>query len=77
MRYFALLSAQGTACSDTTLTEDEYNNPTYRRVVDERARHTTGPDAPIPGTWTDVTDNDAIRAAMEENVSGLAVSDDD
>ena len=61
MRYFAMLSAQGTACAETVLTEDEYADPLRVRTAETRARHTPGPDAPIPGTWTDVTDNDFIK----------------
>ena len=61
MRYFALLTAGGTACAETALTEDEYNDPIKRAAVENRARHTTGHDAPVPGTWTDVTDNEFIN----------------
>lgn len=66
MRYFAMLSAQGTACLETVVTEDEYSDPLRRRSAESRARHTTGPDAPVPGIWQDVSDNDAVIAAMED-----------
>lgn len=57
-RIFALLSTQGTACAETVLHEEEYT-PENRAEV-ERQSCGTGPDAPLPGTWTDVTDNEAI-----------------
>jgi hypothetical protein len=66
-RLFALLSEQGTACAETVLTEDEYNDPERRRAAENRARLTSGDDPPVPGTWTDVTDNDAIRSIFEED----------
>jgi hypothetical protein len=59
-RTFALLSSQGTACSETALTESEYANPSVRAHVE--AEFCSGkPDAPLPDTWTDVTDNEAIH----------------
>jgi hypothetical protein len=61
---YAMVSKQGTACAETTLTEEEYRDPTRRRAAETRARHTAGEDAPIPGSWTDVTDNDACREYM-------------
>lgn len=60
-KLFALLTKQGTACPETVLTEEEHADPIRRAAADKRARHTQGPDAPVPGTWTDVTDNDAIN----------------
>jgi hypothetical protein len=69
MRLYALLTAQGTACAETVLTEDEYNDPARKRAVDSRARHTPiSPDSPIPGSWADVSDNDVCRKIFE-NIS--------
>lgn len=60
VRKFALLSMQGTACSETVLTAREFTDKNKRRV-EEEARHSTytALDRPVPNTWTDVTDNDA------------------
>jgi hypothetical protein len=66
-RYYAMLDAQGTACAETTLTAEEFADPARVRSAESRARHTTGPDAPVPGTWTDVSDNDAVIAYMEDD----------
>lgn len=63
--HFALLSSQGTACLETVLTAEEYAEPMRRRAAENRARHTPGPDAPQPGTWTDVSDNDAIVGDLD------------
>lgn len=53
-RLFALVSSQGTACSETCFCSE--------CGIDEVERGSvfTGRDAPVPGTWTDVTDNDAL-----------------
>lgn len=57
-RRYALLSPQGTACPETVLTEDEYNIP-QNRAHFEKLYCRGGADDPVPGTWTDVTDNEA------------------
>lgn len=63
MRKYALLSSQGTACLETVLNEDEY---CYSNRISTEHKFAIAkpvanlPDAPICGTWTDVTDNDAI-----------------
>lgn len=59
MKYFALLSNQGTACSETTLREDEFT-PDRVNIVESQARANSSPDAPILGTWTEVSQNEAI-----------------
>ena len=64
MRYYALLTTCGTACAETALTESEYNDPALRAAVERQIGSSIGPDAPIPGTWTDVTDNDAINPEL-------------
>lgn len=62
MRKFALLSAQGTACSETVLNELEYTF-SNRIVMEHRYSiphpRIDMPDAPISRTWVDVSDNDA------------------
>ena len=60
MSKYALLSAQGTACAETVLTADEYADPARRAAIENAARSDTSADAPVLGTWTDVTDNDAL-----------------
>jgi hypothetical protein len=57
---YALCSAQGTACSETVLTAAEYADPGTRALTEAtfcRGR----PDDPLPGTWTDVSDNEACQ----------------
>jgi hypothetical protein len=63
-RIIALLSAQGTACLETALSGDD--DTPERRASVELACCTDDTDAPIPGTWTDVSDNEAflILAAL-------------
>jgi hypothetical protein len=58
MKKFALVSAQGTACAETVLLESEYTPEMRARI--EAQIDPANSDAPIPGTWTDVTDNDAF-----------------
>lgn len=60
MKFYALLSAQGTACAETVLREDEYNERN-REAVERAAARMTGDDRPVLGTWTDVSDNEACR----------------
>ena len=62
----ALLSAQGTACPETALVGDE-DTPEERAKVE--AEIVPGPDAPVAGTWTDVSDNEAVRAAVSSGVT--------
>ncbi len=57
-RKFALVSDQGTACAETVLLEEEYTEK-YRQRIEERFCRGR-PDDPIRGTWTDVSDNDAV-----------------
>jgi hypothetical protein len=59
MKLYALVSPQGTACSETVLTEQEYT-PGNRADI-ERQFCDGRPDAPVPGTWQDVSENDYIR----------------
>ena len=57
-RKFAMLSEQGTACSETVLKDNEFTAENRYKIEAEccRGRH----DDPIRGTWTDVSDNDAL-----------------
>ena len=57
----ALLSAKGTGCIETALYGDD-DTPENRAKVE--ATLMQGWDEPVPGTWTDVTDNDGFF--MEE-----------
>jgi hypothetical protein len=59
-KIYALLSAQGTACTETALFEDEYTAEN-RAIVESRfcslrVHH----DPPIAGTWIDVSENEAF-----------------
>ena len=56
-KLYALLSSQGTACSETVLTEAEYNFA-WRDIIEAQYCH-GGPDDPVKGSWTDVTENEA------------------
>lgn len=62
---YALVSEQGTACAETVLIGDECNNPAVRAAI-ERQFCTGKPDAPIAGTWTDVSDNDYLQQMVED-----------
>jgi len=57
MTKYALLSAQGTACTETTLEAKDYSPDSKRRV--EQQFCDGGHDSPVPGTWTDIADNEA------------------
>lgn len=54
----ALVSDQGTACPETVLIDGE-DTPENRQSI-ERQFCTGKRDAPIAGTWVDVSDNTAI-----------------
>lgn len=58
-KIFALLSSQGTACSETVLFAHEYTAENRARI--EADIDPSNHDAPIPGTWVDCTDNDALQ----------------
>lgn len=59
-KVIALLSRQGTACPETALIDDE-DTPVARRQVEATLiPDDPDPDAPVPGTWTDVSDNESI-----------------
>ena len=62
-KIYALLSNQETACAETVLYASEYTATNRARVEAEIQRD---PDAPVPGTWCDVSDNEALR---NENMS--------
>ena len=61
MKLYALLSKQGTACIETTLTEQDYLDLTKRKQVNDMARLDKSFDPPIPDTWTDVSENAACQ----------------
>jgi hypothetical protein len=59
LRRYALLSDQGTACPETVLVGNDYTAKT--RALVEAELCTGKPNAPVAGTWTDVTDNEACQ----------------
>jgi len=63
IRVYALRSAQGTACAETVLREEEFT-PERRAEVEATACRpspwSSADDLPVPGTWMDVSDNDAL-----------------
>lgn len=63
MKRYALLTAQGTACAETVLDEEEYT-PEWRATV-EAACCNGGAADPVAGTWTDVTENEACDPEAE------------
>ncbi len=72
---YALLSNQGTACDETALSADEYTAENRARI--EAAIDPENPDAPVPGTWTDCSGNEALqpdpdRPTYDELLDGLA-----
>lgn len=64
-KLYALVSDQGTACAETLLIGADGTRPAMRAAI-ERAFCTGKPDAPIAGTWTDVSDNDYLQQMVEE-----------
>lgn len=59
-KIYALLTADGTACAETALHESEYTPENRARVeaeINPRERH-----PPVPGTWIDVSENEAFWA---------------
>lgn len=66
MKLYAMLSSQGTACAETVLTAKEYKQVHIRERV-EKYCCTGAPDAPVKGSWTDVSDNEACQYWMEES----------
>ncbi len=64
VRIVALVTIKGTACAETALygPQDTAEN---RACIDRLALNDPGPDAPLPGQWVDVTDNEYIRAQFE------------
>ncbi|MCI0421494.1 MAG: hypothetical protein L0312_20095 [Acidobacteria bacterium] len=61
MRLFALVSPQGTACSETVLCEDHYAMAEARVQTQLKAIGDLSLDPPVPNSWTDVSDNDEAR----------------
>lgn len=59
-KLYALLSKQGTAMSETVLTEDEFTVQNRLQTMAEAPKDWDG------GDFQDVSDNDALRAALDE-----------
>lgn len=57
-RMVALVSPQGTACTETGLSVREDTPERRARVEAQFCRG--GKNDPLPGTWADVTENDAF-----------------
>ena len=53
----AMVTKCGTACPETVLTDSE-DTPEMRSAIEMQFCH-GGDDAPVAGSWVDVTDNDA------------------
>lgn len=60
-KLYALVSKQGTAMSETVLTEDEFTPQNQRQTKTEAPSDWDG------GEFHDVSDNDALRAALDDN----------
>lgn len=71
MKFYALLSAQGTACAETVLREDEYTERN-REAVERTVARMTGDDRPVLGTWTDVSDNEVCREMYRDDEASNA-----
>lgn len=59
-KLYALVSKQGTAMSETVLTEDEFTPANQRQTKAEAPAEWDG------GDFHDVSDNDALRAALDD-----------
>lgn len=60
-KLYALVSKQGTAMSETVLTEDEFTVQNKLQTMAEAPKDWDG------GDFHDVSDNDALRAALDES----------
>jgi hypothetical protein len=60
-KLYALVSKQGTAMSETVLTEDEFTPQNQRQTKAEAPADWDG------GDFHDVSDNDALRAALNDS----------
>lgn len=60
-KLYALVSKQGTAMSETVLTEDEFTPQNQRQTKAEAPADWDG------GDFHDVSDNDALRAALDDD----------
>jgi hypothetical protein len=58
-KLFAIVSEQGTACSEACLCERCHANPKHRASVEKRAA--TVDDIPNPTDWHDCTRNEALQ----------------
>lgn len=58
----ALHSVQGTACSETALCIQHFRTDYKRRIENQIVVDDL--DAPIPGTWYDATDNEALECSI-------------
>ena len=66
MRYYAMLSAQGTVCLETVLNEAEFNSP-LRQKTESQCCTVGVMDPPIAGSWVDVTHNDAVQDMLADD----------
>ena len=62
-KLYAMVSGQGTACYEACLCS-ECDNPQNRAAIEAyttvSSNHMSEIDRPMPGSWTDCTDNDAL-----------------
>ena len=57
---YALLTAKGTACTETVLYSDEYTEENRKQIEMQFCSSLVHDDPPIADTWTDVTLNTAF-----------------
>lgn len=62
----ALLTAEGTACVETALYDDEDTPDMRAKVEAEVATYAPDHGNPIPGTWSDVSDNRFLQMSKPE-----------
>ena len=64
IKIVALLNNQGTACAETALYGIDDTSEARQRI---EAEFCTGKiDAPIAGTWIDVSENEALKVEEDE-----------
>lgn len=63
VRLRALVSSQGTACTETCLCES-CDSPRRRAKIDRESAIDLSPDAPVSGSWTDCSENDVLYCSV-------------
>jgi hypothetical protein len=63
MKIFALLSCQGTACSETALCHTHFSPENRKMAYEAGCQNTVDPPFSIVG-WADCTDNDALSCIV-------------